>query len=335
MRAVTFDSPGDPSVLHVAEVPEPPAPGPGEVVIDVVATAVNRADLLQRMGFYRPPPGASDIIGLECSGRVAAVGGGVELSSGQEVCALLAGGGYAEQVLVPAGQVMPLPADIGLVDAAALPEVASTVWSNLLSTATDDAGTSARLAGGETFLVHGGSSGIGTMAIQLVRALQPTCRIAVTAGTQAKLDRCRELGADITINYREQDFVAELREQTDGHGADVILDNIGAKYLSRNIDVLADDGRIVVIGMQGGTKAEIDLGALLYKRAALIATSLRGRPPEQKARICAGLLREVWPAIAAGKIRPIIDRVLPLEQAGEAHQALDDSHHIGKVVLTT
>ncbi len=300
----------------------------------MAATAVNRADLLQRMGFYQPPPGASDIIGLECSGRVAAVGSGVELSVGQEVCALLAGGGYAEQVLVPAGQVMALPEGVGLVEAAALPEVASTVWSNLLSTEADAAGTSARLADGETFLVHGGSSGIGTMAIQLVRALRPTCRIAVTAGSQAKLDRCRELGADITINYRDQDFVAELRAQTDGHGADVVLDNMGAKYLSRNIDVLANDGRIVVIGMQGGTKTELDLGSLLYKRAAVIATSLRGRPSEQKARICAGVVREVWPAVAAGKIRPIIDRVLPLEQAGQAHQALDDSDHIGKVVLT-
>jgi NADPH2:quinone reductase len=335
MRAVTFDHPGDPSVLHVTNVDDPPAPGPGEVVLDVVATAVNRADLLQRMGFYQPPPGASDILGLECSGRVAQVGSGVELSPGQQVCALLAGGGYASKVLVPAGQVMALPAGLSLVEAAALPEVASTVWSNLLSTETDDAGTSARLAGGETFLVHGGSSGIGTMAIQLVRALRPTCRIAVTAGTPAKLDRCMELGADIAINYREQDFVAELREQTGGHGADVILDNMGAKYLTRNVDALADDGRIVVIGMQGGTKAEIDLGSLLYKRAALIATSLRGRPPEQKARVCAGVMREVWPAVAAGKIRPIVDRVLPLEQAGAAHQALDDSGHIGKIVLTT
>lgn len=334
MRAVTFDRPGNPSVLHVAELADPPAPGPGEVLLDVAATAVNRADLLQRMGFYQPPPGASDIIGLECSGRVAAVGSGVELPVGQEVCALLAGGGYAEKVLVPAGQVMALPEGVGLVEAAALPEVASTVWSNLLSTEADAAGTSARLAGGEIFLVHGGSSGIGTMAIQLVRALRPTCRIAVTAGSRAKLDRCRELGADITINYRDQDFVAELRAQTDGHGADVVLDNMGAKYLSRNIDVLANDGRIVVIGMQGGTKAELDLGSLLYKRAALIATSLRGRPSEQKARICAGVVREVWPAVAAGKIRPIIDRVLPLEQAGQAHQALDDSDHIGKVVLT-
>jgi putative PIG3 family NAD(P)H quinone oxidoreductase len=335
MRAVTFDQPGDPSVLHVCEVPDPPEPGPGEVVIDVAATAVNRADLLQRMGFYRPPPGASDILGLECSGRVARIGSGVGLSPGAEVCALLAGGGYASKVLVPAGQVMVLPAGISLVQAAALPEVASTVWSNLLSAETDDAGTSARLADGETFLVHGGSSGIGTMAIQLVRALRPTCRIAVTAGTQAKLDRCRELGADITINYREQDFVAELREQTGGRGVDVILDNMGAKYLARNIDVLANDGRIVVIGMQGGTKAELDLGALLYKRAALIATSLRGRPPEQKTRVCAGVMREVWPAVAAGKIRPIVDRTLPLEQAAAAHQALDDSDHVGKIVLTT
>ncbi|HEX4019423.1 MAG TPA: NAD(P)H-quinone oxidoreductase [Frankiaceae bacterium] len=334
MRAVTFDRPGDPSVLRVAEVADPPAPGPGEVVLDVVATAVNRADLLQRMGFYAPPPGASDILGLECSGRVAAVGGGVELSPGQEVCALLAGGGYASKVLVPAGQVMPVPEGVSLIDAAALPETASTVWSNLLSTEPDEVGTSARLAGGETLLIHGGASGIGTMAIQLARALRPTSRIAVTTGTAVKLERCRELGADITIDYSDQDFVAELREQTGGHGADVVLDNMGAKYLVRNVDVLAPDGRIVVIGMQGGTRAEIDLGALLHKRGSVIATSLRGRPPEQKARVCAGVMREVWPAVAAGKIRPIVDRVLALENAAAAHQALDDSLHIGKVVLT-
>ncbi len=334
MRAVTFEHPGDPSVLRVEEVPDPPAPGPGEVLLEVTATAVNRADLLQRMGFYEPPPGASAILGLECSGRVARAGSGVELSPGQQVCALLAGGGYAGQVLVPAGQVMAAPAGIGLVEAAALPEVASTVWSNLLAGDADQIGPSARLADGETLLVHGGSSGIGTMAIQLVRALRPNCRIAVTAGTPEKLERCRELGADITINYRDQDFVAELREQTGGHGADVVLDNMGAKYLARNVDVLAGDGRIVVIGMQGGTKAELDLGALLRTRGCVLATSLRGRPPEQKARVCAGVTREVWPAVATGRIRPVIDRVLPLEQAGQAHQALADSHHIGKVVLT-
>jgi putative PIG3 family NAD(P)H quinone oxidoreductase len=334
MRAVIFEQPGDPSVLRVEEVADPAAPGPGEVLIDVAATAVNRADLLQRMGFYNPPPGASSILGLECSGRVVAVGSGVDLAPGQEVCALLAGGGYASRVLAPAGQVMPVPDGIGLVEAAALPEVASTVWSNLLGSVTDGFGTTAHLADGETLLIHGGASGIGTMAIQLVRALRPGCRVAVTAGSAAKLERCRELGASVAINYRDEDFVAVLNEQTGGHGADVILDNIGAKYLARNIDVLAHDGRIVVIGMQGGTTAELNLALLLHKRASVLATSLRGRPDEQKARVCAGVVREVWPAVAAGKIRPVIEQVLPLERAGDAHRALDGSDHIGKVVLT-
>jgi putative PIG3 family NAD(P)H quinone oxidoreductase len=335
MRAVTFDQPGDPTVLHVAEVDDPAPPRPGEVLIDVAATAVNRADLLQRQGFYDPPPGASPLLGLECSGRIAAVGSGVGWQVGDEVCALLVGGGYATRVLVPAGQVMPVPAGIGLREAAALPEVACTVWSNLLGRESDRIGTTAQLAEGETLLVHGGASGIGTMAIQLVRALRPGCRIAVTAGSSAKLDRCHELGADITINYRDEDFVDRLRDETGGHGADVVLDNMGAKYLTRNVEALAKDGRIVVLGMQGGTKAELNLGLLMSRRAAVIATSLRGRPPEQKSRVCTGVVREVWPAVAAGKIRPIIDRVFPLEEAAQAHQAVDDSTHVGKVVLHT
>jgi putative PIG3 family NAD(P)H quinone oxidoreductase len=334
MRAVTFDTPGDPDVLRVDEVPDPAPPGPGEVLLDVTATSVNRADLLQRMGFYEPPPGASTIIGLECSGVVAQAGDGVELQPGQLVCALLAGGGYAAKVVVPAGQVMPVPDGVSLIEAAALPEVASTVWSNLLAQPSDQIGASALLMDGETFLVHGGASGIGTMAIQLVRALRPGCRIAVTAGSADKLERCRELGADITVNYRDEDFVAALREQTGGRGVDVVLDNIGAKYLERNVDVLATGGRVVVIGMQGGTKAELNLGTLLYKRGSLIATSLRGRPAEQKARVCAGVAREVWPAVAAGAIRPVIEQVLPLERVAEAHRAMDAPGHIGKIVLT-
>ncbi len=333
MRAITFDEPGGPEVLHIAEVDDPPAPGPEEVLIDVAATAVNRADLLQRQGMYAPPPGASDIIGLECSGWVADTGEDVELPAGAEVCALLSGGGYATRVLVPAGQVMPLPDGVGVVEAAALPEVACTVWSNLLGGEHDRIGTTAHVADGETVLIHGGSSGIGTMAIQMIRALRPHCRIAVTAGTPEKLARCQELGADIAINYREEDFVERLREETDGHGADAVLDNMGAKYLARNVDVLARDGRIVVIGMQGGVKAEINLGVLLNKRGALIATSLRHRPAEQKARVCAGVVREVWPAVADGRIKPIVDCVLPLEQAARAHQTLTDSTHIGKLLL--
>jgi putative PIG3 family NAD(P)H quinone oxidoreductase len=333
MRAVTLDQPGGPEVLYVAEIDDPPAPGPGEILVDVVATAVNRADLLQCQGLYAPPPGASPIIGLECSGRIAAVGEGVDRAVGEPVCALLAGGGYATKVLVPAGQVMPVPAGVDLIEAAALPEVASTVWSNLLGHETDRIGNTAHLADGETVLLHGGSSGIGTMAIQLVRALRPGCRIAVTAGSADKLARCRELGADITINYRDEDFVERLRDATDGRGADVILDNMGAKYLSRNVDILADDGRLVTIGMQGGMTAELNMAQLLAKRGSIIATSLRGRPVDQKARVCAGVVREVWPAVADGRIRPIIDQILPLDEVTKAHQVLTDSSHIGKVLL--
>lgn len=326
MHAITFEQPGGPEVLMWSEVPDLGEPGPDEVRLDVVASAVNRADLQQRMGVYPPPPGASGTIGLECSGRVAAVGPGVEgWSVGDEACALLAGGGYASQALVPAGQLMPVPDGADLVEAGALPEVAATVWSNLI--------WKAHLADGETLLVHGGSSGIGTMAIQLVRALRPAVRIAVTAGSQAKLDRCRELGADITINYREQDFVEQVRAQTDGYGADVVLDNMGAKYLARNIDVLAPDGRLIILGLQGGIKAELNLGILLPKRASVAATSLRGRPAEQKAEICAGLVREVWPAVADGRIRLVIDRRMSMADAGDAHRVIDESGHIGKVLL--
>src|SRR3954454_23590569 len=326
MHAVTLSSFGGPEVLRWSEVPDPDAPKEGEVLLEVVASAVNRADLLQRQGHYPPPLGASDILGLECSGRIAALGPGVEgFSVGQEVCALLAGGGYASAARVPAGQVLPVPEGIELITAGGLPEVACTVYDNLFRTAA--------LADGETVLIHGGSSGIGTFGIQTVRALRPGATIAVTAGTAEKLDRCAELGADVTINYRDEDFVEKLRAATDGRGADVILDNMGAKYLSRNIDALAPDGRLVIIGMQGGTKAEINLGALLPKRATVTAKSLRGRPPEQKADICAGVLREVWPAIADGRVRPVIDRVLPMSDPVEAHTVVESSTHIGKVLL--
>jgi len=326
MHAITMEQPGGPEVLRWSEVPDPGEPGPGEVLLDVVASAVNRADLQQRIGAYPPPPGASDVIGLECSGTVSTVGDGVSgWSPGDQACALLAGGGYATKVLLPAGQLMPVPGGIDLIDAAALPEVACTVWSNLI--------WKAHLHDGETLLVHGGSSGIGTMSIQLVRALRPSLRIAVTAGSAAKLDRCPELGADITINYRDEDFVARLREETGGHGADVVLDNMGAKYLARNIDVLATDGRLIIIGLQGGRKAELDLGVLLPKRASIAATSLRGRPAEQKAEVCAGVVRDVWPAVADGRIRPVIDRRFSMADAADAHRVLDESGHVGKVLL--
>jgi putative PIG3 family NAD(P)H quinone oxidoreductase len=323
MWAVVIDEPGGPEVLTWREVPDPVA-GPGEVVVRVAASAVNRADLLQRQGFYEPPPGASRYPGLECSGTVAALGPEVTgWQVGDPCLALLAGGGYAQQVAVPVGQLMPVPDGLDLVTAAALPEVACTVWSNVFMTA--------HLRPGETLLVHGGSSGIGTMAIQLATAYD--ARVAVTAGSPYKLQRCRELGADITVDYREQDFVAAVRDATDGHGADVILDNMGAKYLDRNTEVLAVNGRLVVIGLQGGRLAELDLGRLMDKRAAVVATTLRKRPAAEKAAVCAATVEHVWPLVAAGAVRPVVDRVLPMTDAAEAHQVLTDSGHVGKVVL--
>ncbi|QBR92757.1 NAD(P)H-quinone oxidoreductase [Nocardioides euryhalodurans] len=325
MRAAVAAGPGGPEVLHVVEVPDPTI-GPDEVLVDVAATAVNRADLLQRQGFYPPPPGASEIIGLECSGTVAAVGERVSgWAVGDRVCALLAGGGYAERVAVPAGQLMPLPPGLDLVTSAAVPEVACTVWSNVFMVAG--------LRPGEHVLVHGGAGGIGTTAIQLAAAVG--AHVMATAGTPAKRALCEELGAEVTIDYREQDFVEVVREATDGHGADVILDNMGASYLPRNVAALATEGRLVVIGMQGGTKGELDLGALLRKRGAVIATALRSRPVEDKAAICAAVVEHVWPLVGDGRLRPIVHRTMPLDQVADAHRLLESGDHVGKVVLTT
>ncbi|MFY4721826.1 NAD(P)H-quinone oxidoreductase [Streptomyces sp. LaBMicrA B280] len=323
MHAITIPEPGGPEALVWDEVPEPVA-GEGEVLVEVVASAVNRADVLQRQGFYNPPPGASPYPGLECSGRIAAIGPGVSgWTVGDEVCALLAGGGYAQKVVVPAGQLLPVPEGVDLVRAAALPEVACTVWSNVFMIS--------HLRPGETLLVHGGSSGIGTMAIQLAKAVG--AKVAVTAGTKEKLERCAELGADILINYREQDFVAEVEEATGGAGADVILDNMGAKYLDRNVRALAINGRLAIIGLQGGAKGELNIGALLHKRAAVTATSLRARPVEEKTAIVAAVREHVWPLIAGGHVRPVVDRELPMARAAEAHRVLEESGHIGKVLL--
>ncbi|MEU7422241.1 NAD(P)H-quinone oxidoreductase [Streptomyces sp. NPDC040750] len=323
MYAITIPEPGGPEALVWAEVPDP-VPGEGEVLVEVVASAVNRADVLQRQGFYDPPPGASPYPGLECSGRIVALGAGVSgWSVGDEVCALLSGGGYAQKVAVPAGQLLPVPENVGLDRAAALPEVTCTVWSNVFMIA--------HLRPGETLLVHGGSSGIGTMAIQLAKAVG--AKVAVTAGSKEKLDYCAELGADVLINYREQDFVAEVRQATDGAGADVILDNMGAAYLDRNVQALAVNGRLAIIGMQGGAKGELNIGALLTKRGAISATSLRARPLGEKATIVAAVREHVWPLIAAGHVRPIVDRELPMPEAAEAHRVLEESGHIGKVLL--
>ncbi|MEU0782165.1 NAD(P)H-quinone oxidoreductase [Streptomyces sp. NPDC006173] len=323
MYAITIPEPGGPEALVWDEVPDP-VPGEGEVLVEVVASAVNRADLLQRQGMYNPPPGASAYPGLECSGRVVEVGTGVSgWAVGDEVCALLAGGGYAQKVAVPAGQLLPVPKGLNLLQAAALPEVTCTVWSNVFMVA--------HLLPGETLLVHGGSSGIGTMAIQLAKAVG--AKVAVTAGTKEKLDFCAELGADILINYREQDFVEEIERATDGAGADVILDNMGAKYLDRNVRALAVNGRLAIIGMQGGIKGELNIATLLNKRAAVTATSLRARPLSEKKAIVAAVREHVWPLIDGGHVRPVVDRELPMSEAGEAHRVLEESGHIGKVLL--
>jgi putative PIG3 family NAD(P)H quinone oxidoreductase len=323
MHAVVISEPGGPEVLQWTEV-EDPRPGPGEVLIEVAAAGVNRADMMQRQGLYPPPPGAPPYPGLECSGTVAALGEGVtQWHIGDEVCALLSGGGYAEQVAVPAGQLLPIPKSTTLIEAGGLPETLCTVYANVF--------IGARLAVGETLLIHGGGSGIGTMAIQLAKHFG--ARVAVTAGSESKLDACRELGADITINYREDDFVESLMEATDGHGADVILDIIGASYLARNIAALAPDGRIANIGMQQGRKAELDFGALMAKRGAITSTSLRARPSSQKASIVAAVAENVWPVVDSGVIRPVIDTELPMMDAAEAHRIMTASSHMGKIVL--
>jgi putative PIG3 family NAD(P)H quinone oxidoreductase len=324
MRAVTASGTGGPDVLSVTDVPDP-EPSPGEVLLDVAAAGLNRADLLQRQGHYPPPPGASDILGMECSGTVAALGPGVQgWQVGDRACALLAGGGYAARVAVPAGQLMPVPDGVDLVTAAALPEVAATVWSNVFMVAG--------LRPGERFLVHGGAGGIGTFAIQVAHQLGAT--VLTTAGTPDKLAACAALGADVTIDYRQEDFVAVVADRTGGAGVDVILDNMGAKYLGRNIDALATEGRLVVIGMQGGSKGELDLGTLLRKRGAVIATTLRARPTEEKSAICAAVVEHVWPLVAAGLVRPVVHGTVPLEDVAAAHALMESGEHTGKILLT-
>lgn len=325
MHAIVITEPGEPDVLRWTEVPDI-EPAPGEVLLDVAAAGVNRADLLQRQGFYDPPPGASPYPGMECSGTVAAVGEGVTgWADGDRACALLSGGGYASRAAVPAGQLLPVPASVSLVEAAALPEAACTVYANVFM--------GARLTAGETFLVHGGSSGIGTMAIQLAKHAGAT--VAVTAGSKEKLEACRELGADILINYKDEDFVAALKEATSGHGADVILDIVGAAYLARNVDALAADGRLAIIGMQGGVRAELNIGRLMTKRCSVQATTLRARPPEQKAKIVAAVREHVWPLVESGAVRPVVYGQLPISEAPEAHRIMAASTHTGKILLTT
>ena len=323
MRAVVITEPGGPEVLEWLEVPDP-EPGPRDVLIEVAAAGRNRADLLQRQGLYPPPPGAPPYPGMECSGRIAAVGTEVTgWKPGDEVCALMAGGGYAEMVTVPAGQVLPVPDALGVVDAAGLPEATCTVYSNVFQVGG--------LAPGETLLVHGGASGIGTVAIQLAKA--NGARVICTAGTAEKLARCRALGADVAISYRNEDFVEVVKDVTGGAGADVILDIMGASYLSRNLSALATGGRLVIIGRQGGNRAELDLGVLQGKRASIHATTLRSRPVAEKAAIVSAVRENVWPLAAAGKLVPVIDQLVPMTSAAEAHRILEAGDQTGKVLL--
>ena len=319
MRAVVVNEPGGVDALEVVDVPDPEA-GPGEVLIKVRAAGVNRADLLQRQGFYQPPPGATDVLGLECSGEVAAVGADVTgFAVGDPVCALLSGGGYAELVAVPAGQVAPVPEGVDLVDAGGLMETTCTVWSNVVMVGD--------LRAGQRLLVHGGGSGIGTTAIQIATALG--ARVATTVGSPEKADVCRELGADVVVNYREQDFAEALRDDP----ANVVLDIIGAKYLAANVGVLAYGGRLVIIGMQGGTKAELDIRALAQRHASVTATLLRASSAEEKAEIVAQTVANVWPMITAGTVRPIVHATFPLADVSQAHQVLEESSQVGKVLL--
>ncbi|PKV98552.1 NAD(P)H-quinone oxidoreductase [Nocardia fluminea] len=326
MFAVTLDGHGGPEVMRWAQVDDLPPPRRGEVAIDVVAAGVNRADIMQRQGFYPSPPGASEILGLEVSGIIAAVGPEVDgWKVGDAVCALLAGGGYAERVNVAATQVLPVPEGVSVTAAAALPEAAATVWSNIVM--------AGGLTDGRTLLIHGGGSGIGTHAIQVGRALG--ARVAVTAGSQFKLDRCRELGANTLINYRDQDFVKVVTEEYGG--ADVILDIMGAGYLARNVEALAEDGTLTIIGLQDGAVAELNLGLMLFKRASIAVTNLRRRPetgPGSKAEIIAELRRKLWPLIAEGAVAPVISAQFPVSEVAEAQPLLDSGETVGKVLLT-
>ncbi|MHA7280746.1 NAD(P)H-quinone oxidoreductase [Arthrobacter sp. MDT2-2] len=321
MRAVVIEGAGGPEVLSVQEVDDP-VPGAGEVLIDVVAAGLNRADVQQRRGYYPPPAGASPVPGLEVSGIIADPGDS-QFAVGDAVVALLAGGGYAEKVAVPAGQVVRAPEGVDLVEAAALPETAATVWSNLV--------LQAGLAPNDDVLIHGASGGIGVMAIQVSLALGAVPH--VTAGSAAKLDVARSLGVRTLVNYREQDFVQELMAATDGRGADVILDVVGAKYLARNIQALATGGRLVVIGLQGGATAELDLGTLMGRRASITGTTLRARPVAEKATIMAAVCEGVWPLVATGAVRPFVNRTFPLAQVAEAHTYFDAGEHTGKILL--
>ncbi|CAL0334387.1 unnamed protein product [Lupinus luteus] len=323
MKAIVITTPGDPEVLQLQQVEDPQIKD-DEVLIRVEATALNRADTLQRKGSYPPPKGASPYPGLECSGIIQSVGKNVSTwKIGDQVCALLSGGGYAEKVAVPAGQVLPVPTGLSLKDAASFPEVACTVWSTIFMTS--------RLSAGETLLIHGGSSGIGTFAIQIAK--YRGSRVFVTAGSEEKLAFCKGLGADVGINYKTEDFVARVKEETGGQGVDVILDCMGASYYQRNLDSLNFDGRLFIIAFQGGVSTEFDLRALFAKRLTVQGAGLRTRSPENKAAIVNEVEKNVWPAIAEGKVKPVVYKSFPLSEAAEAHRLMESSQHIGKILL--
>ncbi len=324
MRAIVISKPGDESVLQLGEAPAPGL-GPDDLRIRVAACAVNRADLMQRQGLYPPPPGASSILGLECAGTIMELGANVRgFAVGERVMALLAGGGYAEEVVVHAGSAMKVPSALSFEEAAAIPEVFLTVFLNVFQLA--------QLPDGGALLVHGGGSGIGTAAIQLAKRAGAT--VIVTAGSDAKCAQCLELGADVAVNYRSAKFVDAAKQATNGRGVDVVLDSIGAAYLEDNLGSLALGGRLVLIGLMGGAKAEINLGALLLRRLSLIGSTLRARPVEEKAAIVRGFVARFGDDLAAGRIRAVVDRVLPLAQAADAHRAIKASEHFGKIVLT-
>ena len=328
MRALLAPSPGGPEVLAVTEVADP-QPGPGELLVQVAAAGVTRADVLQRQGRYAPPPGATEVLGLEAAGRVVALGPPdparpFHFAVGDDVCAILPGGGCAELVALPASVAMPWPSGLDAIGAAAVPEVFTTAHDNLF--------TRGGLAAGETVLIYGGSSGVGTAAVQLAR--RAGCRVLVTASSRRKLDACAELGADAGIDYAEEDVVERVRELTDGRGVDVILDVVGARYLEPNLRNLAPEGRLVVIGLMGGARGELDLGRLLSKRLTVLGSTLRARTTAEKAVLARRLEEEVWPGFADGSLRPVVDTVLPLARAAEAHELMESSRHIGKIVLT-
>jgi len=323
MQAVVITHAGGPDVLRLEEVPDP-VPGPGEVLVEVAAAGLNRADIMQRQGHYPPPPGAPPYPGMECSGRVIELGPEITgWQVGDEVCALLAGGTYAEKVAVPQGQLLPVPERVSLVDAAALPEATCTIQGTVYQMG--------RLAPGDTFLVHGGAGGIGTFAIQIAKA--EGCTVACTSGSPEKLARCRELGADLAVSYRDEDFTDSVLAFTGGHGADVILDIMGASYLAPNLNALATWGRLVVIATRGGNRGEVDLGLMMQKRASIVAATLRTRTAKEKAEVVAATRVHIWPLISAGKVIPVVHAVLPMAEAAEAHRLLDDGSHVGKILL--